>query len=192
MAQGFVKGGKDAKKFRDAVTVLANRQLLNSGTSGTEAYVSIGRFLYGADYADEVSSAIRDLSVAAEQGEDAYQAARTALDQQLNSYKGRGPGGAFDFLAAGALAVDALVIHEQGFDALSDPSFALNAAKDVADTVGIVSRVFGAGSGTLRTIGRIGNGFGAVAGAIGLAQGIANGEAAQMPRELSPWLAMAC
>lgn len=179
-AQTLIQSGKDVSTLKQAVTVLASRQLLNSGTAGSDAYAKIGRFLYGAEYADEVQDALRSLEVAATQGEDAYRAARANLDEALRNNNGRGPTGALDFLAVGALAVDALIIQEQGFEALADPQFALNAAKDLADTVSIVSRVFGAGSRTLTTLARVGNGFGALAGGIGLAQGIAEGDALQI------------
>lgn len=177
-ASELVASGKDVKKLRDAITVIANRRILQTGGEGTEGYLKIGKLLYGADYAGEVGVALRNLEAAAEQGEEAYQAARKALEKTLGDYKGRGVAGAFDFLAAGALAVDAVILGQEGFDALTDPKFAFNFAKDAVDTVGIITRVFGAGSNTLKIIGRLGNGFGALAAGVGLAKGIKDGDSA--------------
>lgn len=165
-----VGDGKDAKKIRDAVTVLAARRLLNGGADSVDQYARVARIFYGADYAAEVRQALGGLVTAADQGTDAYRNARSALE----NFKRQGPAGALDFLAVGALALDAALVGQLGLDAV-DGQFAFNIAKDSLDTASLASRLI-RGSNAAGVLSRLGSGAGAIAAFFGGVGAIQEGD----------------
>lgn len=160
-----------------SITTTANRALFTGGANpvSVERYVGVARSLFGDQYADELDDALTELRRAGQAGDlSAFQAARANLEGRFADFPGSRVAGATEFFSVGALALDALLIQQNGWDQLAQPEFALSLAADAVDTAAILARVFSPGAHTLEIVGRLGAGLGALSAAFTLADGIAD------------------
>lgn len=173
VAQQLIEGGQDIKTFQDAFAVLGARELLNGGDPQT--FIDVSRAVHGEEAAQLAAQMVEQLQTAAASGQDAYQTARTQAMTQLNQSLSDRPA-VLEFLAAGALAVDAYLIGQNGFEQLKEPGFALQVVGDAADTGSLLLRAVGVGPRATQTLGKVSTGVGVLLGAVDLGKGIAEGD----------------